>query len=137
MPPHYRAWLALGVLIPLGLGTKAYLGPWSWWVHAYAGALCYEVFWILLLKVLLPRAPVLYLGGSVFGVTSLLEFLQLSHHPWLKWVRSYTLGRILIGDGFDPWDFVYYLLGTALGIVLSRFLIEPDSPSRPSPVASR
>lgn len=116
---------ALAVLVPLGFATKLYRGPGDIWVHAYAGALCYEVFWIFLLKAMFRRAPVVPLAVGVFLVTGALEWLQLSRHPVLEWIRSFFLGRALIGDGFDPWDFLYYGIGSAGAVGLYRSLIDP------------
>lgn len=122
-----RLLAALAVLLPVGFGTKLYEGPGGFWVHAYAGALCYEIFWIFLLKAVFMRAPIVPMAMGVFLVTSVLEFLQLSRHPGLEWIRSFFLGRALIGDGFDPWDFLYYGIGSVGAVVLYRSLIEPPS----------
>ena len=123
MSPPSRLLILLAIIIPLGLGTKLYEGPGAGWSHAYGGAICYEVFWILALKACLPRTSILFLSTGVFLVTSGLEFLQLSHHPWLEWIRAFELGRILIGDGFDPWDFAYYAIGCVMAVALHRSLV--------------
>ncbi|GFE69657.1 DUF2809 domain-containing protein [Chroococcus sp. FPU101] len=52
---------------------------------------------------------------GVFIVTSLLEFLQLWHFFLLQLLRSYTLGRLLLGTTFSEWDFLYYALGCLIG----------------------
>jgi hypothetical protein len=95
------------------------------WVHAYAGAVCYELFWIFLLKALFRTVPVSRLAVAVFLATSLLEVLQLSRHPALEWIRSFFLGRALIGDGFDPWDFLAYGVGSAGAVILYQVAIAP------------
>ncbi len=123
--PLPRLITVLILLIPLGFATKLYRGPGEEWVHAYAGALCYELFWIFLLKAFFRPVPVTWLAVGVFLATSALEFLQLSRHPWLEWIRSFFLGRALIGDGFDPWDFLYYAVGSAGAVGLYRSLIDP------------
>lgn len=128
--PTVRLLAGVAVLIPLGFGTKLYQGPGAEWVHAYAGALCYEIFWVFVLRLLLSRAPILPLAAAVFLVTSTLEFTQLSRDPRLESVRSFYLGRALIGDGFDPWDFAYYAAGCTLAVVLYRCVVAPQSRSR-------
>ena len=103
------------VLVPVGFGTKFYDGPSAWWVHNYAGALVYEVFWILFFGLFLPAQKSSVLALAVFVVTCVLECMQLWHPPLLNWVRSFFLGRALIGNGFDWWDFPYYALGCLAG----------------------
>lgn len=106
------------------------------WVRAYAGALCYEIFWLFALKALLPQVGIFPLAAGVFLVTSALELLQLSHDPRLEWVRSFTLGRAFIGNAFDPWDIAYYAVGSAMGVLLYRQLtpdIRPGMASKSSP----
>jgi hypothetical protein len=130
--PPARRLLVLVALIPIGLGTKFYSGPASALVQNYAGALCYEVFWIFAAKAILPRAPMPRIAAGVFLATSVLELLQLSRHPWLEWVRAFFLGRVLIGTSFDPWDFLYYGIGTVLGAFLHQALTQVN-PGRASP----
>ncbi|MBM4123761.1 MAG: DUF2809 domain-containing protein [Nitrospira sp.] len=124
--PTIRLLTILAVFTPLGLATKLYEGPGAGWTHAYAGALCYEFFWVFLLKLLFPHASILSLATGVFLATSWLEFLQLNHHPWLEWVRSFFLGEVLIGNSFDPWDFLYYGIGSAGAVLLYHALIAPS-----------
>ena len=130
MSPPARRLLILFALIPIGLGTKFYEGPGAVWVQNYAGALCYEIFWVFAAKTLLPCARLRTVAAGVFGGTCLLELLQLNTHPVLQWVRSFFLGRALIGTSFDPWDFLYYGIGTGMGVWLNRRLVEPTRPQR-------
>jgi hypothetical protein len=55
-----------------------------------------------------------------------MEFLQLSGHPWLEWLRSFYLGRVFIGAVFDPWDFLYYGIGSAIAVILYRSVVGRD-----------
>jgi hypothetical protein len=55
---------------------------------------------------------------AVLVGTSALELLQLWHPPWLDAVRRTFPGAAVLGQVFDPWDFVYYVIGSALGVVL-------------------
>lgn len=128
----------LTLVISLGFGTLVYEGPGSDWAEGYGGAICYEIFWVLALKAALPQASIGRLAATVFLATSALEFLQLSRHPWLEWIRSFYLGRVFFGAVFDPWDFLYYALGAALALWLHRAVVEADLPrplrSDPVPV---
>jgi len=106
------------------------------WVRAYAGALCYEIFWLFALKAVLPQVGILPLAAGVFLITSVLELLQLSHDRRLEWVRSFSLGRAFIGNTFDPWDIAYDAVGSAMGILLYRLLTPKTglSASKSSPL---
>lgn len=48
-------------------------------------------------------------------MTCILEFLQLWHPPFLELIRSYLIGRLLIGTSFSWWDFPHYLVGCLIG----------------------
>ena len=84
-------------------------------MHHYAGAILYEIFWIFLVAVIKPDLPPEKVSVMVFLGTALLEFGQLWHPEFLEMIRGNFLGRTILGNGFDLWDFLYYLLGCGLG----------------------
>lgn len=76
----------------------------------------YEVFWCLFFFAFFPKKKfIIFIPIGVFIITSLLEFLQLWHPPFLQLVRSYALGRLLLGTTFSSWDFLYYAIGCVIG----------------------
>jgi len=93
--------LALLVVTPAGFLFKFYSGPAQWWFNNYGAGLSYEVFWILIGCFFWPKKePANKIALCVFIGTSILEVLQL-WHPWhLEKIRSYFLGRALIGTSF-------------------------------------
>jgi hypothetical protein len=107
-------------VVPLGLGSKLYAGPGAPWVHAYAGGIVYEFFWVILLLALFPRLSEWRAAAGVFAATSLLETLQLWHPPALEAIRATFLGHALIGSTFGWWDFPHYLVGCAAGLLCAR-----------------
>ena len=116
---------ALFVVTPAGFLFKFYSGPAQWWLNDYGAGLLYEVFWILVIFFFLPK-KVLTNGIPfwVFIVTCALEILQL-WNPWiLKKIRSYFLGRALIGTSFSLWDFPHYAIGSLLGWLLIKWIIK-------------
>jgi len=110
-----RMHLILIFIIPLGFATKFYVGPGSIWVSNYLGGIIYVVFFILLVAILLPNISQIKVSISVLCATCILEIMQLWHPYLLEIVRSYFIGRALIGNGFDWFDFPYYILGTIIG----------------------
>jgi len=110
----------LVALALIGIGTKFYRGRFEIWFHNYAGGIIYEMFWIVLFGALFPRVSAGRIALSVFVVTCGLECLQLWHPPFLQIIRSNFFGRALLGNGFDRWDFIYYVIGSATGWALCR-----------------
>ncbi|MDY6953176.1 MAG: DUF2809 domain-containing protein [Thermodesulfobacteriota bacterium] len=108
--------LALLIVTPMGLLFKFYSGPGQAWFNDHGAGLLYEIFWILVVFFFLPeRKWTTNIAVSVFTVTCVLEVLQLWHPPFLEKVRSYFLGRALIGTTFSWWDFPHYGMGSCLG----------------------
>ena len=114
---------SLSVVTPLGIGFKLYKGPAKWWFNDYGAGLLYEIFWILVVFLILPRKRLAHkIPVWVFVITCVLEILQL-WNPWiLLAIRSSFIGRALIGTTFAWWDFAHYVLGCFLGWLLIRWL---------------
>ncbi len=125
-PERHRLIIHLLVLIPVGLAVKYALPePLAGWGMQYGAAILYEIFWILMLRLIFAGWSPLRCAVTVFFATSLLEMLQLWHPFWLEGLRSYFLGRVLLGTSFDPVDFVYYFVGSAAGFGYVRRLVKP------------
>ncbi|MEO8595953.1 MAG: DUF2809 domain-containing protein [Candidatus Solibacter sp.] len=104
--------VSLAVLAPLALyGKRYYHGPAEEWVHNSAGGVAYVVFWCLVAALCRPRWKPALIAAGVLAATCALEFLQLWHPPLLEWVRSFFLGRTVLGSSFDWSDFPYYFAG--------------------------
>ena len=115
-PERRRLLLLIALLIPLGLLAKrAPSTPVGYWFDWHGAAILYEMFWVAVLALACPRARAARLGAGVCLATCGLEFLQLWHPAPLQAFRHTFLGEALIGSTFDPWDFPYYLLGSAVG----------------------
>ena len=83
----------------------------------------YEVFWVLIVRLVFPRIRTVTAALGVCLITCTLEVFQLWKPPWLQTIRATFLGGVLLGTTFDQNDFVYYVLGSFLGyLVLSRLV---------------
>ena len=102
-------------IIPIGIYTKFYSGLNSAWVNHSLGGIFYEIFWCILFSALLTNINPIKISFFVLGFTCILEFLQLSDFALLQFVRSYFIGRILIGTSFAWTDFLYYFIGSGIG----------------------
>lgn len=118
-----RALGLLAFVTPLGLFLKYYSGPAAWWLNNWGSSFGYEVFFVLLVFLVLPEPRFAgRIALAVCAATVALEFLQLVRAPMLEWCRSFWLGRALLGTTFSWWDLPAYPLGCALGWVLLRRL---------------
>ena len=108
--------ISLLIVTPLGFLFKFYRGWGQAWFNDYGAAVWYEIFWCLLIYAIFPvQKAVKNIPIGVLVATCFLEVLQLWHPPILQTIRSYTLGRFLIGTTFAWWDFPHYLLGCFIG----------------------
>lgn len=115
---NYLSLLSLLVILLLGLFSKFYTGWGQQWVNNNVAGVWYEVFWCVFFFLFFPSAKnVTRIPVIVFLLTSLLEFMQLWHPLWLERIRSYLLGRLLLGHTFSKWDFPYYLIGCIIGAI--------------------
>ncbi|NOZ60046.1 MAG: DUF2809 domain-containing protein [Calditrichaeota bacterium] len=112
---RHLTWFSLILIIPIGFASKFYSGAAANWVNNSLGGFFYVIFWCLFFHLAVAGAKPLLIAAWVLGVTSLLEFTQLWHPPMLEWMRSFFLGRALIGTSFVWSDFFYYFLGAIVG----------------------
>jgi hypothetical protein len=114
---HSQGWtfLSLMVIVPLGFSTKFYQGPAAPWINDSLSGVFYEVFWCLLIFLFLPQARPGIIALAVLVLTCFLEFLQLWHRPFLEYLRSFFVGRTILGTTFAWTDFPYYFLGSGIG----------------------
>jgi hypothetical protein len=125
------ALLSAIVLIPIGVYTKFYSGIGATWVHNSLGGFIYVVFWCLVFYFLFPKVKISFITLSVLIVTCCLEFTQLWNTPFLAAIRSTFIGRAMIGNSFNWFDFPYYFLGAFTGfiwlLVIRRVSMKKDN----------
>jgi hypothetical protein len=106
---------SLAVIVPVGFYSKFYRGPGALWVNGSLGGVFYDIFWCLLVALILPRARPGKIALAVLTATCFLEFLQLWHPPFLEAIRRTFLGATILGSTFDWSDFPYYFVGSGIG----------------------
>jgi len=124
--------LLLIVIVPVGFYTKFYAGPGHDWVSNSLGGLIYEIFWCLVVALLFPLSKPWKIALWVLIITCLLEFLQLWHHPFLEFIRSNFIGRIVLGNSFNWMDFPYYVAGSAIGWYLLNIIRKVSTVNLPT-----
>ena len=123
-----RKWilLSLCLVIPLGFWFKFYTGPGEFWFNNYGAGLVYEIFWCLVVFLLVRpvRENTVKIAVMVFVGTCLLEVLQLWHPMFLESIRKTFLGSAILGTTFVWWDFPHYVLGSTIGLLWMRGIIK-------------
>jgi hypothetical protein len=61
-----------------------------------------------------PAVSPLAAAALAFAASALVEASQALAWPWLAAVRADRIGALLLGQGFDPADFVAYAAGAVL-----------------------
>ena len=120
---HKLILISLLTIVPLGLLSKSYTGIGQDWVRNYSGDVLYEIFWCLLVFWFV--SPIRDLAKLqsisckialwVFTVTCGIEISQLWFDLVPETIRFSLIWRLLLGAGFDWWDFFYYALGSLIG----------------------
>jgi hypothetical protein len=110
-----RTLISLLTIIPVGFYSKFYAGPAAHWVNNSLGGVFYEIFWCLFFFLFFYKSRPWFIGLTVLVLTSMLEFLQLYHPPFLEFFRGYFIGSTILGTTFAWSDFPYYFVGAGLG----------------------
>lgn len=104
--------ISLILITPLGFLSKFYHGTAQDWINNFSGDILYEIFWCLLLFLLMPsRKSVVQIPLGVLIITCILEISQLWKPPFLQAIRATFWGKIFLGTTFVWWDFPHYIVG--------------------------
>ncbi len=123
--------ISLLFITPAGFYSKFYSGPYFNWVNNSLGGSFYEIFWCLLALLIFPGSKTWKIVLSVFAVSCLLEFTQLWNNSLLNYFRGFFIGRTILGNSFNPTDFIYYFIGSVAAytwiMLIKRKNPVPDS----------
>lgn len=87
------------------LGDALWATMMVWWVSALA-----------------PSARVLSRAAAALAISWAVELSQLYQTPTLDAVRDTTLGRLVLGSGFDARDLIAYAVGVLGAVVLETLI---------------
>jgi hypothetical protein len=104
------------IVTGLGVTTKFYTGPAAVWVNNSSGGVLYVIFWCQIIHFIWPLSSPFLVSPAVLIATCAIEFTQLSHLETLESIRKTFIGRTLIGNSFNPDDFIYYVAGSAAAL---------------------
>jgi hypothetical protein len=119
-----RVLLCLVIATLLGFWMWRYYRGWGeYWVRFYVSGIVYEIVWCLVLFFFWPsKANIVRIPVVVFIATCLLEFLQLWKAEFLQAFRATLVGAALIGTDFVWLQFPFYVLGSAISILVLAIL---------------
>jgi membrane-bound metal-dependent hydrolase YbcI (DUF457 family) len=106
------------------LYTKEYRGEHQDIIASHIGGVFYVLFGALLFSVLFPALKPWQATLLALGCTSLLEFIQYFRFPFLLELTNSKVFLYLLGNNFNPVDFLYYFFGAGVGFVV-LFLLKP------------
>jgi len=108
-----RPWLAVPVVLALGLGVRAFTGGDF---AKYAGVALYTT---LIYAVLAFWLRPLWSAVVATGISWAVEFFQLTGIPAELSARS-SLAHLVLGSTFNAPDLFWYAVGAGLGVVIVR-----------------
>ena len=117
----YKLTLMVLVLIT-ALYTKEYHGEFEQIIHNKVGGIFYVLFFALLFSVVFRRWKFWWPVVMAFGVTSVLEFIQYFRFSYMVELTRMKVFAYLFGVSFSWGDFVYYLIGGVLALLVLGLL---------------
>jgi hypothetical protein len=69
-----------------------------------------------------PRWSTFAVTVTALLISYTVEFSQIYHRPWIDHIRSYTLGKLILGTTFFWWDQVAYTVGIACLVPVDGWL---------------
>ena len=108
-----KAWVAVPVVLVLGLGVRAFAGGDF---AKYAGVALYATLIYALASFWLPRV---WATVVAVGFSWAVEFFQLTGIPADLSARS-GLAHLVLGSTFNWPDLFWYVVGAVLGLVVVR-----------------
>lgn len=107
---------SLIILIPIGIFTKYYSGPGFSVINNRLGGFFYVTFGIILLgSIFVKKISVFTISLLVLILTIIVEITQLFSHPLLDYIRSFWIGKMVLGNSFSWLDIPWYILGAIVG----------------------
>jgi len=110
--------IALMIITPIGFYTKFYGGFHAKWVNNKLCDVFYVTFWILFFKLIFKKVNNIKISLIVFSITSLIDISQLWHPRFLEYIRTFFLGRTLLGSQFAHSDFLNYAIGAIIAYLI-------------------
>jgi hypothetical protein len=117
---RYVAAALLTVAVGLGVHLGGSFLPPA--VRDVIGDALWAAMMFLWISALWPSAHVAARASVALGISWTVELSQLYHTPSLDAARSTTLGRLILGSGFDVRDLVAYAGGVMVAVAIEAMV---------------
>lgn len=115
-----RLWVGVALALTIALGLLSRRDPLPGILAEYTGDALYASAAFVGFALLLAGRQTRTLAILAFVSCVLIEFAQLLNWPWIRDLRSTTLGRLLLGSGFKWPDMLAYLIGVTVAATVDR-----------------
>lgn len=120
---HSRAAYLAFVALTIGMGLAVNRGPM---LPPAARDVAGDALWAAMMAgwigAVAPRRALSARGMAAYGVCVAVELSQLYHTPALDHIRRTTMGRLVLGSGFDARDLAAYAAGVLAAAALEAAL---------------
>jgi Protein of unknown function (DUF2809) len=110
--------IAIGVVIILGLLSRKYVGIFPAEIAKYPGSALWATAVFFAAGILMRKQSAIYVGAVALIIATLVEFSQLLDIPWLNEIRRTTIGHMFLGSTFNAPDLLAYAIGIGLGCLI-------------------
>ncbi|MCF8304220.1 MAG: DUF2809 domain-containing protein [Bacteroidales bacterium] len=91
---------------------------------AYTGDTMWALALFFFIRILFPQVKLFWVAFSALLCSIFIEVSQLSDSPMLESIRDFNVGGLIIGYGFVWSDFICYITGILIGVLISALLKE-------------
>lgn len=109
--------VATAAIIALGLASRQIHGLFPQILGKYPGDALWTLMVFLGLGCILPRNSSAQVAAYALIISFIVETTQLYQSPWINYIRSATLGHLVLGSGFGWIDLLAYTVGASIGFV--------------------
>jgi hypothetical protein len=130
LTPRMVKFFLMPVVLLTAFYTKEYTGAHQQLINNHVGGVFYVLFGSLAFSYLFRRLKTWQAVSAALVAVSLLEAIPWFRFPFLTHVTSIPLLSFLLGNSFNPVDFIYYGIGTAAGGLILWILDEKKAESQ-------
>jgi hypothetical protein len=112
----------MGLVLITALYTKQYRGEYEVLIHNHIGGILYVFFFTLLFSFLFPHVKWYYAVLIALGFTCILEVIQFFQIPFMVELTQHRVFAYILGQSYDPVDFIYYLIGGIFSVVFLKMV---------------
>jgi hypothetical protein len=131
----WKSTLLLLVVVCAGLASRRYAAHLPLPIRKRTGDALWACAVFVMVGLLRPRWSTLKVTIVALAISYSVEFSQIYHRPWIDHIRSYALGKIILGTTFFWLDQVAYTVGIACMVPVDWWLkADRRIPSRTAPM---